>query len=58
LGKWWWARGTPKGFRTHSAFLAIHRLAIQLSPFNHPAIHRLANRFFTIQGSYSKISIR
>jgi len=28
------------------------------SPFSLPAIHRLANCLFTIQGSYSKISIR
>jgi hypothetical protein len=23
LGKWWWARGTTKGFRAHSAHLAV-----------------------------------
>jgi len=23
LGKWWWARGTSKGFRAHSAHLAV-----------------------------------
>jgi len=29
-------RGTTKGFRAHSAFLAIHRLDIQLSQFIRP----------------------
>ena len=42
-------RGTLKGFRAHSAFLAIHRLDMQFSLFWRPV--------FTIQGSYSMIKL-
>jgi hypothetical protein len=49
LEKWWWVRGTPKGFRAHSAFLAIHRLDIQFPLFCRPV--------FTIQGLYFTIQL-
>ena len=41
LEKGWWVRETPKGFRAHSAFLAIHRLAFRLFTLN-----SIPDRFF------------
>ena len=46
LEKWWWARGTLKGFRAHSAFLAIQCLAI----------HRLAFRLFALNSTSDHFS--
>jgi hypothetical protein len=49
LEKWRWLDETPKGFCPDSAYLAIHRLDIQLSP--------LWRLICIIQGLYSTISL-